>query len=238
MLVDVDSLPEPHQSSIRIKTQKTVPRDTPSVPGIVRAPENRSCPTEVHPKEAQIVWLLVGTLPTLKRQPLVGSSSRRLSRSRLREKKRGEGATNQISRFSTNPFSSSRPHSQSGKGPCDVKRDRISHDVITSAGEFMSHDLTSHHHLCLGAFPVIELANLRLIANGKVRRFDEGPRQIFIPILGVALPLAFPIAQLGTAHASTVRGELPTVRNRRISPVSSMMVSVKICPMPGTVDRA
>ena len=52
------------------------------------APENRQCPTNVHLEVTQIIWLPVKIVCPLKRHPLLGSSSRQLSSSQPREKKR------------------------------------------------------------------------------------------------------------------------------------------------------
>lgn len=76
----------------------------------------------------------------------------------------------------------------------------------------MGHGLAGHYHFRLRELTVIELANLRLVPNGKVRRFHKGPRQILVAILGVALPLALAIAEFRAADTPTVGSELPDGR--------------------------
>lgn len=69
--------------------------------------------------------------------------------------------------------------------------------------------LQGHHDLGLGAFPLIKLDNLGLVANRNLRGFHKRPGQVLVAIFRVALPLAFPIAELGAAHAAAVGGKLP-----------------------------
>jgi hypothetical protein len=61
------------------------------------------------------------------------------------------------------------------KGAGDLKRHGIAHEGIAGPCEFLGHRLQRHHHFGLGALPWIKLGDLRLVAKGKVRRFDKGP---------------------------------------------------------------
>jgi len=55
---------------------------------------------------------------------------------------------------------------------------------------------------------LIEAVNGWLIPHGEVGRFDKGPRQILISILGIAVAFAFAITEFRTAHKSAIEDPL------------------------------
>src|SRR6266576_3494849 len=95
-----------------------------------------------------------------------------------------------------------------GKGPRDIERHLIAHDVVTSPRELMGHRLDGDHSLSLGLLSVIESANQRFKANGKVGRFHKRPTEILIPVLSIALAFALAVANLLAAHTTTVRSKV------------------------------
>ena len=91
--------------------------------------------------------------------------------------------------------------------------------------------------MALGLLSLIEPSNQRFIANGKVRRFHKRPRQILIPVLGVATAFAFAVGNFSLFTHRQYETKFPTLENLLISPVSSMMVNARICPIPLTVSK-
>jgi hypothetical protein len=51
------------------------------------------------------------------------------------------------------------------------------------------HRLDGDHRQAAGAFLLIPALDRRVVAHREVRRLDEGPRQILVAALGVALTL-------------------------------------------------
>jgi len=72
----------------------------------------------------------------------------------------------------------------------------------------VGHRLDGDHSMSLGLLSLIEPANERFKANGKVGRFHKRPTQILIPVLGIALAFAFAVADLLTAHTPALRREV------------------------------
>lgn len=157
------------------------------------------------------MWLPIGGPHTLRRQPLVGSSSRRHRRSRQRENKRGceRGSSGLVVLNQPLGQLTSASLSPLGKRARDLKGHGIAHDGITGSGQFMRDRLPGHHDFGLGAFPLIKLSNLGLVADRNMRGFHKRTGQLIVAILRVALHLAFPIAELGALHAAAGGGKLP-----------------------------
>ncbi len=72
----------------------------------------------------------------------------------------------------------------------------------------MGHRLDGDHSMSLGLLSVIEPANQRFKANGKVGRFHKRPTEILIAVLSIALAFALAVANLLAAHTPTVRGKV------------------------------
>ncbi len=73
----------------------------------------------------------------------------------------------------------------------------------------MRHGFDGYNPIGLGLFSLIEAADLWVKPHGKVGRLHKGPGQILIPILGIAAPFAFAVAQLFAPYSATVRSEVP-----------------------------
>jgi hypothetical protein len=72
----------------------------------------------------------------------------------------------------------------------------------------MGHRLDGDHPVRFRLFPLIISLDLGVVAHREIGRLHECPGQILVTVLGVALPLAFAIAEFVTPDTPAVGGEI------------------------------
>lgn len=77
----------------------------------------------------------------------------------------------------------------------------------------MRHRFNRDNFIFLGRLALEELSDLSIGLNSKVRRFNKSPRQVFIPVLPVALAFLLEIAHLLRPHAPAVRSSRDGVKS-------------------------
>ena len=85
--------------------------------------------------------------------------------------------------------------------PGDIKRIDPS-KCGNKPGQLVGHRLGRHHAMGPGLLSLVEALDPGAEPQGKVRRFDKGPGQIFVPVLGVALAFFLSIADFLTADTA------------------------------------
>ncbi len=101
----------------------------------------------------------------------------------------------------------------------------------------MSHRFDRHDPIAFRFLSLIEALDPRTKADREVSRLDKCPGQILVAVLSVAATFAFAVADFLTADTAAVGSKVSNLENLRMSPVSSMIVSARICPITGTVLR-
>ena len=125
-----------------------------------------------------------------------------------------------------------------GKGLREIKRHLIFDDVVTSPAELVRHCFDGHNRVALGFLFLIEAFDLRIKADGKVRRLHKHPGQILVAVFGIAASFTLALADFLAPPTPAVRRVIADAgKSLSISPVSSMMVSARMGPIPGTVFR-
>ena len=71
----------------------------------------------------------------------------------------------------------------------------------------------------------------------KLAASTNAQAKYLLPFLVLPLPFFLPLLIFWLPTQRQYEAKFPTVANLLISPVSSMMVSARICPIPGTVLR-
>ena len=73
----------------------------------------------------------------------------------------------------------------------------------------MRHRFGRYRSAALGFLLLIETFGLRAIAHRKVGGLDEGPREVFVAALPVALSFLLAVRDSLTVYATTVGSEMP-----------------------------
>src|SRR6266498_2499893 len=157
--------------------------------------------------DSQILWLSLSGV-----QPLCGSRRGRTSRSQPPASCLSGTGQRLIRLYGCEPTPirahcpiPTRVNLLLTEGFGQIKGDSIPHDVIANPAQLVRHRFDGHHNLGLGLLSLIETLNLAIEPDREVSRFHKRPGQILIPVLGIAAPFAFAVADLLTAHTPTVR---------------------------------
>ena len=102
----------------------------------------------------------------------------------------------------------------------------------------MCHRFDSHNRMALGFLFLIEALDPRIKADRKVGGLHKRPGQILVAVFGIAASFTLALADFLAPHTPAVRRVIADAgKSLSISPVSSMMVSARMGPIPGTVFR-
>ena len=74
-----------------------------------------------------------------------------------------------------------------------MKRNLISHNVITDPSQFIAQRFGGKTRISLRHFAVIVTSEVLIVSTGQMGSFGEGPAQIAIAIFAVAMALAFAV---------------------------------------------
>ena len=74
-----------------------------------------------------------------------------------------------------------------------MKRNLISHDVITNPRQFIAQRLSGKARVSLGHFAVIIASEMLIVSTGQMSSLGEGPAQISIAVFAVAMSFAFAV---------------------------------------------
>jgi hypothetical protein len=74
-----------------------------------------------------------------------------------------------------------------------LKRNLISHDVITDPSQFIAQRFSGKARISLCHFAVIVTSEVLIVSTGQMGSFGEGPAQIAIAVFTVAMALAFAV---------------------------------------------
>ena len=98
----------------------------------------------------------------------------------------------------------------------------------------MRHRLDRHDAVGLGFLSLVEALILALNRTAKFAASTNAQPRYLLPFLVLPLPLRLPLESFWLPTHRQYEAKLPTVENLPMSPVSSMMVSARICPIPRT----
>ena len=76
-----------------------------------------------------------------------------------------------------------------------MKRNLISHDVVTDPGQFIAQGLGCHDRISLGCFSLIVASQSSIMPACKLSGFDKCPAEIFIAVFTITLAFAFAIGK-------------------------------------------
>jgi hypothetical protein len=93
-----------------------------------------------------------------------------------------------------------------------IERHPIFDDVVTSPTQLVGHRLDSQYTMSLGFLSLVEFLNPRMKTDREVGRFDKGPGQILIAVLGIAAAFAFAVADFLTAYTAAVGSKVSDAR--------------------------
>ena len=99
----------------------------------------------------------------------------------------------------------------------------------------MRHGFDRDDAIGFGLLALIEAFDLRIVADGKIRRLDKRPRQILVAVLHIALAFAFAVTQFLTAHTATVRGKI--AHGRKAANLSRLQHDRHPQNLPNPTDR-
>ena len=74
-----------------------------------------------------------------------------------------------------------------------TKRDAVSHDVVTDAGQLVTQRFGCQTRVRLGDFTIIVSSELFIVSTPQLNGFGECPTQVAIAVLTIANPLAFTV---------------------------------------------
>ena len=88
-----------------------------------------------------------------------------------------------------------------------AKGNLISHDIVADAGQFVAQCFGRKAGIGLSNFAVIVSSKLFIIPAAQLSRLSEGPTQVTIAVLTVAISFTFTVGQ-------PLRWDTPTVRSK------------------------
>jgi len=91
--------------------------------------------------------------------------------------------------------------------------------------------------ICLSNFSVIVPSESFVVSATQLGRFGKCPAQIPIAVFTVAIPFSFAIGESTGRYTPVIGCEITDFGETVDIPTSSIMVSAKISPMPGTVFK-
>ena len=200
-----------HQSPIRIKAVRALRC---VAPGCVAAPENPLFPTVSNrrgptcrphrsvashaDRRSNPLWLTVRAQRTL--DTLGGIGARRAISS--------HGSANPQMRHCRGRPIDRLDSSGYPKALRRLERLAVLHHVVARARQLVRHRLDGHHRQAAGALLLVPALDRRVVAHREVRRLDEGPGQVLVAALGVALALLLAVGFAPAVHRARVGGEV------------------------------
>ena len=109
------------------------------------------------------------------------------------------------------PYRACRCRRNSCEAARHVKRFALLQNVEARPCQLVRQRLDRHHVVCLGFLAFVEPFGLGAEAQREVGRFDEGPGQVLVAVLGVAFAFLLAVADALAIDAARVGGEVADV---------------------------